>query len=110
MTDDLMQPGSISVEDTPAARATNPEQPGFSAIGNVSSRYRHHDVSVTAGASLILPGAFLKWYEMRQGEEPIPYHVVTDGRSILTQEVSDGSVRFDHGLGIVVLHYSPPLT
>jgi hypothetical protein len=81
----------------------------LSAIGNVAPTYRHHDRFVTSGAPLILPGAFLKWYELRQVEARIPRDVVADARSVLTQDVSNGQLVFDYGLGFVVLHYSPPL-
>ena len=35
--------------------------------------------------------------------------MVSEARSILTQEVSNGRLVFDYELGFVVLHYSPPL-
>lgn len=82
----------------------------LSSLGNVPLSYQHHDRLISAGAPLILPRAFLKWYELRHTGDSIPRDLAAEARSFLAQEVSAGRIDFDYGLGFVVLHYSPPLT
>ncbi|HEX3721999.1 MAG TPA: hypothetical protein VHV31_04365 [Nitrolancea sp.] len=82
----------------------------LSRLGNVSTSYRHHDRLLTSREPLILPGAFLKWYELRRADEIVPDALTSDARSLVANQVSGGQIDVDYGVGFVVLHYSPPLT
>jgi hypothetical protein len=82
----------------------------LSHYGNISTSYRHHDRLLTAREPFILPGAFLKWYELRQADDAIPEDLTRDAQSLIADEVSGGHIDVDYGVGFVVLHYSPPLT
>jgi hypothetical protein len=105
------QPASTSDGDErPIGRDLVSTRIDLAHYGNISTSYHHHDRLLTAREPLILPGAFLKWYELRRSEDTIPVDLMRDARSLIADEVSGGKVDIDYGVGFVVLHYSPPLT
>jgi len=78
----------------------------LSPYASFSTSYHHQDRLLTAREPLILPGAFFKWYELRQADDSIPEDLSRDGRAFLGDEVSSDRIAVDHGVGLVVLHYS----
>ncbi len=74
-----------------------------------SLAFQPRDVVVTTGSPLILPKAYLEWYEFRGTESLTSRELSIDARSFLAQEISLGRLTFDRGLGFVVLVYLPPV-
>jgi len=79
-------------------------------VGRIPTSYHLQDRLLTARDPLILPGAFLKWYELRQFGEKIPECLISEARTLVTEEIANGRVAVDYGVGFVVLQYAAPLT
>jgi hypothetical protein len=100
-------------EDT-SERSTNRGLPAFkinlAAVGRIPTRYHVQDQLLTARDPLILPGAFLKWYELRQAGEMIPECLLNEAQTLVTEEIAGGRIAVDYGVGFVVLQYATPRT
>jgi len=80
------------------------------AFGRIPTSYHLQDRLLTARDPLILPGAFLKWYELRRTDESIPECLNNEARTLVTDEIASGRIAVDYGVGFVVLQYATPLT
>lgn len=98
-----MNGAEISVAMT-TIRATSATD--LAALGNVDPGYRHHARLVEPDDPLRLPGAILKWYDLRRTEVPLPDQVKPAARAFLRAEAAAGRLELGNGLGFVVLHVS----
>lgn len=78
-------------------------------LGRIPTSYHLQDRLLTARDPLILPGAFLKWYELRQSDESIPECLINEAQALVTEEIANQRITVDYGVGFVVLHYATPL-
>lgn len=111
MPEELLEHGAR--EGTPE-RSTNHGLSEFKLdlgdVGRIPTSYHFQDRLLTARDPLILPGAFLKWYELRQADESIPECLINEAQALVTEEISNGRIAVDFGVGFVVLQYATPLT
>lgn len=75
-------------------------------LGAVSEDYRHHPKLITPGEDLVLPEAYLKWYDIRRAETSIPEEIDTEAHAFLRGEVGAGRLSLDGDLGFIVNHLS----
>jgi hypothetical protein len=75
-------------------------------LGNVDPGYQHHDRQATPGELLVLPGALVKWYEVRRFDTVIPEGFAQEARDVLRAEAEAGRLDVGYGLCFAVLHYS----
>ncbi len=97
---------------TASARLQRPRPegaPALASLGNVPDAYRHHDRVVSPGEPLALPGALLKWYELRPGESIVPLDFRRQARAFLREQAEAGALEVGYGLGFALLHYSTAL-
>jgi len=76
----------------------------LAGLGNIPADYRHSEKLITPGPDLALPGAYLKWYDVRLPEVEIPAEVAAEGRQFLADEVAAGRLAIDGELGFVICH------
>jgi hypothetical protein len=79
-------------------------------VGRIPTSYHLQDQLLTARDPLILPGAFLKWYELRRSDELIPECLINEAQALVTEEIANYRIAVDHGVGFVVLQYGKPKT
>ena len=111
MPNELLDQGAG--EPTSESR-TNPGLSEFKidlgAVGRIPASYQFHESLLTARDPLILPGAFLKWYELRPPDASIPACLINEAHTLVTEEIAGGQIPVDYGVGFVVLHYALPRT
>jgi hypothetical protein len=101
--------GADTSERTPS-RGLSEFKIDLGTVGRIPTSYHLADRLLTARDPLILPGAFLKWYELRQAGETIPECLIREAQTLVTEEITNGRIAVDYGVGFVVLHYATPLT
>ncbi len=74
-------------------------------MGHVGSNYRHVRKLISAGEALSVPGAELKWYDLRPAEAEITTQVRDQARRFVAAEAAAGTLAFDDDLGFVILHH-----
>jgi hypothetical protein len=72
--------------------------------GSVVDAYRHVAKLVTADEDMILPGAHLKWYDLRRADLELSDGERRQARDFLTSD----SPPFEDELGFVILHKCTP--
>lgn len=81
------------------------EKPDLSKFGNVVPEgYDYYEKIITPGEDLVLPGAYLKWYDLYPDEDPITETQSADTRAFLASEVEAGRLKLQDELGFVILH------
>lgn len=81
------------------------EDASLAALGSsVSPDYQHDDKLVTVGGHLTLPGACLKWYDIRRPGAETPATLTGESRAFLQAEVAAGRLAFAGEMGFVELH------
>lgn len=75
-------------------------------LDTIDAGYRHHVRIVEPGSPLALPGAVLKWYDLRRAEATVPTTARRAARALLGEEAAAGRLGIGSGLGFVVLHHS----
>jgi hypothetical protein len=73
-------------------------------IGVVRPEYRHISKRVTAGASVALADAVLKWYEIAPEDAPVPAEIRALAQRELRQASSTHALGLNGDLGFVILH------
>jgi hypothetical protein len=73
-------------------------------MGSVDPSYRHIRKLIVAGRPLSVPGAELKWYDLRRPEAEIGSELREQARAFVRAEVETGTLKFDDELGFVILH------
>jgi hypothetical protein len=66
--------------------------------------YAHADKRIYPGEPLVLPGACMKWYDIRLPSEAASPEVTEEAREFLRAEVAAGGLEFRNELGFVLLH------
>lgn len=111
MREELLEHGAG--EDTAEGRANrglSEFKLDFGDVGRMPTSYQLQDRMLTARDPLILPGAFLKWYELRKSDESIPECLINEAQTLVTEEIANRRIAVDYGVGFVVLQYATPLT
>jgi hypothetical protein len=81
------------------------EIPRLASLGNVVPEgYDYYEKLVTPGEDLILPNAYLKWYDIYPPGEKITQGQVEESRAFLEAEVASGRLKLYDELGFVLLH------
>ncbi|MFD1146668.1 hypothetical protein [Saccharothrix hoggarensis] len=83
---------------------TNP--PYLSAIANVDADYVHYPKQAIAlpDHDVVLPDAYLKWYEVREADDAIGDDVREQAHKFLHAEVASGDLAISGDLGFVIHH------
>lgn len=76
----------------------------LSALSAVSPEYQHIEKLVTVGDDLVLPTAYLKWYEIRQRDAVLSPAVMAENHAFLRAEFAAGRLPIEHRLGFVEAH------
>ncbi|HEU0025492.1 MAG TPA: hypothetical protein VFQ25_00110 [Ktedonobacterales bacterium] len=79
--------------------------PNLSELGVITPSYEHYEKVATPGAGLRLPGAYLKWYEIRRPHVEMPPALIRESREFLQTETASGRLRLHNQLGFVELHH-----
>jgi hypothetical protein len=83
------------------------ERADLSALGNVvDPEYVHVTKQITAGPPLVLPDAFLKWYQLARPDQTITPAADQLTRDFLREEVAAGRLPISGDLGFVIHHLS----
>ncbi len=73
-------------------------------MGSVDPSYQHIRKLVEAGAGLSVPGAELKWYDLRRAEAEMGPEAREQARKFVAAEAEAGTLACDDELGFVILH------
>ncbi|HEY7348759.1 MAG TPA: hypothetical protein VH599_10630 [Ktedonobacterales bacterium] len=78
--------------------------PHLGRLGNVvPDGYVYYEKLVTPGEDLSLPGAYLKWYDIRRPDVEIAEEQAAESRAFVAREVE--RLKFADELGFVLLHH-----
>jgi hypothetical protein len=75
-------------------------------IGDVPSRYVHHDRRVEPRDPLIGSTSILKWYNVYDLADVVPDGLESMSRSKTRELLESGVVQPEYGMGLVILHHS----
>jgi hypothetical protein len=93
MPEELLEHGA---RESTSERSTNRGLSEFKLdlgnIGRIPTSYYLQDRLLTARDPLILPGAFLKWYELRQEYQSIPECLINEAQALVTDEIASGRI------------------
>lgn len=79
--------------------------PPLSRMGNVVPEgYLYYEKIITPGDDLVLPNAYLKWYDLYPDDAPITAEQSAEARAYLAAEVEAGRLKLADELGFVILH------
>jgi hypothetical protein len=79
----------------------------LTAFGNVvDPDYRHLTKRITPQAALVLPDAYLKWYDLCREDQLIDAQMDAEARDFLTTEAATGRLPISGDLGFVINHLS----
>lgn len=76
----------------------------LSTIGNIPGEYEHLTKFITPCDNLILPDAYLKWYEVHRVDAVISDEVRAQAQEFLHAETESGRLDISGELGFVILH------
>jgi hypothetical protein len=77
--------------------------PNLANLGNVVPEgYTYYEKIITPGEGLILPTAYLKWYNLYPEDAPITPEQDAETRGFLTAQIEQ--LNFEGDLGFVILH------
>ena len=83
--------------------------PQLESLGNVVPEgYEYYEKLVIPGEGLSLPGAYLKWYDIRPPDVEITQEQIAESRAFLEAEVEAGRLKIEGDLGFVLLHRAGP--
>lgn len=81
--------------------------PHLERLGNVVPEgYAYYEKLVTPGEDISLPGAYLKWYDIRRPDVEIAQELVEESRAFVAAEVE--RLKMEGQLGFVLLHDCRP--
>jgi hypothetical protein len=79
--------------------------PQLGRLGNiVPEGYEYYEKMVTPGEGLLLPNAYLKWYDIYPPDVEITREQVAESRAFLEAEVEAERLVLEGDLGFVLLH------
>src|SRR3954452_24288230 len=74
-------------------------------LADIPAEWVHVDKRIYPGEDLRLPGAYLKWYDIREaGEEAAPA-ISERARQYLRDQAEAGELEFQNELGYAMLHH-----
>jgi hypothetical protein len=73
-------------------------------LANYSADWTHRDKEIHPGDELVLPGAYLKWYDIRRADQPATPEVTEQAREYLRAEAAAGRLELRNEMGFVLLH------
>ena len=73
---------------------------------HVDADYRHVTKVLIPGDPLVLPEAYLKWYDLRRADQTPAAGIDAQARAFLTDEVAGGAPPLADDLGFVINHLS----
>ena len=76
----------------------------LSGLAEYPVDWSHLEKQIYPGENLSLPGAYLKWYDIRAAHEDATPRVTEEARDFLRAEVAAGHLEFRGELGFVLLH------
>ncbi|HEX2620901.1 MAG TPA: hypothetical protein VHL11_12155 [Phototrophicaceae bacterium] len=77
--------------------------PHLETFGNVVPEgYQYYEKLITPGEDLVLPGAYLKWYDLYPVDVEITPEQLTETRTFLSEEAV--RLKLEGDLGFVILH------
>jgi hypothetical protein len=76
-------------------------------FGNVVDHdYRHVTKRITPQPALVLPDAYLKWYDLSREDQSIASEMDAEAREFLREETGTGRLPISGDLGFVINHLS----
>lgn len=85
----------------------NPGTGTLAALGNVvDADYRHVTKRITPQAALVLPDAYLKWYDLCREDQSVAPERDAEAREFVAEETASGRLPISGDLGFVVNHLS----
>jgi hypothetical protein len=78
--------------------------PHLDGLAEYPADWRHGGKQIYPGENLALPGAHLKWYDIRHARDAAAPEVSDEAREYLRAEVAAGRLEFRNELGFVLLH------
>lgn len=73
-------------------------------LAEYPAAWQHVTKLIFPGENLSLPGAYLKWYDIRLEDQPATPDVSDEARAFLRTEAAEGRIEFRDELGYVLLH------
>jgi hypothetical protein len=79
----------------------------LAAVGNVvDADYHHVNKVIVPQPALILPDAYLKWYDLHRSDQQVSREVDAEAREFLRAETAAGRLPISGDLGFVIDHLS----
>ena len=98
------QPGRGRSEAAPAMTLTVEQ---LATVGNVVDEdYHHVTKKIWPGRPLVLPGTYLKWYQLSREDRIIDAADDTAARAFLAEDIAAGGLAITGDLGFVIHHLS----
>lgn len=73
-------------------------------LGELPAGFAHVSKQAHPGKPLSLPEVYLKWYDLRDADQPATPQVSDEARDFLAAESAAGRLDFKKGFGFVILH------
>ncbi|GHA26869.1 hypothetical protein GCM10010372_28360 [Streptomyces tauricus] len=83
---------------------THTTVPDLSALSEYPAAWTHTPKAIFPGPPLVVPGACLKWYDIRRADDQAAPHVTDEARAFLTERAAAKELEFRGELGFVLLH------
>jgi hypothetical protein len=78
--------------------------PVLRELAEIPADWTHVEKRIYPGKDLDLPGAYLKWYDIREADEPATPEITEEAREYLRAEAAAGRIEFKQELGYAMLH------
>lgn len=73
-------------------------------LADIPADWVHQEKVIHPGEDLRVPGAYLKWYDVRAADEPATPEISEEAREYLRAEAAAGQLEFKQDLGYAMLH------
>jgi hypothetical protein len=74
-------------------------------LAEIPAGWTHVEKRIHPGEDLSLPGAYLKWYDIREAGQAATPEVSEQARQYLRTEAAEGRIRLQQELGYALLHH-----
>jgi len=99
--------GQLGDKRTGAAAAMTVTGEQLATVGNVVDEdYRHVTKKIWPGRPLVLPGTYLKWYQLSREDRLIDPADDAEARAFLAESIAAGRLAITGDLGFVIHHLS----
>jgi hypothetical protein len=78
--------------------------PVLDELAEVPSGWVHVEKRIHPGEDLVVPGAYFKWYDIREAAQEATPEISEQARDYLRSEVDAGNMVFRNELGFAMLH------